>query len=52
MVLVSSASIAFIIAYLVWGVKESDVELKTTEETIKVSLTQDMYYHVLHVGVL
>ena len=46
-------SIAFIIAYLVWGVKESDVELKTTEETIKVSrITRYVLPYIAGVGAI
>ena len=48
-----AVSIAFIIAYLVWGVKESDVELKTTEETIKVSrITRYVLPYVAGVGAI
>tara|TARA_A200000159_G_scaffold109685_1_gene102532 strand:- start:1932 stop:2966 length:1035 start_codon:yes stop_codon:yes gene_type:complete len=46
-------SIAFIIAYLVWGVKESDIELGDCETEIKVSrITRYVFPYIAGVGAI
>jgi len=46
-------SIAFILAYLIWGVKETDIELKDCETDIKISrITRYVFPYIAGVGAI
>ena len=46
-------SIAFILAYLIWGVKENDIELKDCETDIKISrITRYVFPYIAGVGAI
>jgi hypothetical protein len=48
-----AVSIAFILAYLIWGVKESDVELNDCDTDIKVSrITRYVFPYIAGVGAI
>jgi|TARA_X000000950_G_scaffold7111_1_gene7751 hypothetical protein len=48
-----AVSVAFILAYLIWGVKESDVELGDCETEIKVSrITRYVFPYIAGVGAI
>jgi hypothetical protein len=48
-----AVSIAFILAYLIWGVKESDIELNDCDTDIKVSrITRYVFPYIAGVGAI
>ena len=48
-----AVSIVFILAYLIWGVKESDIELKDCETDIKISrITRYVFPYIAGVGAI
>jgi hypothetical protein len=48
-----AVTIAFILAYLIWGVKETDIELKDCETDIKISrITRYVFPYIAGVGAI